>query len=157
VIADAAAPAFEIVWFATPRVALASIAAPSRHAFGVRGSALGDVPLGSAWVASPNLAVQFHPWPAARVSPYVGAGATLFLARSDGGTRAPFVGGVAASSAVGPLLNLGVDVEVAPNWLLNLDARRAFLRTEASVNAGLVRANLRLDPWVVGGALRYRF
>lgn len=156
-VSDTAAPTLELVWFATPNIALASLAAPSRHAVSVRDSALGDVPLGRYWVASPNLAVQFHPWPAARVSPYIGAGATLFFARRDGGTRAPFVSDVAVSSAVGPLLNAGVDVELAPNWLLNLDARYANLRTDARLNGGQVRADIRLNTWVIGASLRYRF
>lgn len=50
-----------------------------------------------------------------------------------------------------------IDYEAAPNRLLNLDVRRLFVRTDAEVNSGLVRARAVVDPWIVAAALRYRF
>jgi outer membrane protein len=64
---------------------------------------------------------------------------------------------VRLDAAPGFVLNAGMDYEAAPNWLLNLDVRRLFVRTDAEVNSGLVRARAVVDPWIVAAALRYRF
>ena len=52
---------------------------------------------------------------------------------------------------------VGVDYELAPNWLLNVDAKKILLRSDVSVNSGTVTARANLDPWVVGASVRYRF
>ena len=46
-----------------PQVALNLIAATSQHDVSVKGSALGDVKLGSVWVLPPTLTLQIHPLP----------------------------------------------------------------------------------------------
>ena len=65
--------------------------------------------------------------------------------------------GSGVDTTVGYALNLGADYEVAPNWLVNFDVKKIFLRPDASVNSGLLHARVNLDPWVVGASVRYRF
>jgi outer membrane protein len=154
---NSATAQLDFTYFMHSSVALNLIAATSQHDISVRGSALGDVKLGHVWVLPPTLTLQYHPLPASRFSPYLGAGLNLTFFYGYGGDRTAPVTRVRVDTAPGFALNAGLDYEIAPNWLANLDVKKIFLRPEASVNSGLVSARVNLDPWVVGAAVRYRF
>jgi outer membrane protein len=154
---DSAAPQLDLTWFATPNLSLNLIAATTRHDLHVGGSALGDVDLGRVWALPPTLTVQFHPFPRARVSPYVGAGINYTVFYSEGGSRTPPVTKVDVKNDWGWALNAGFDVEVAPRWSVNLDVKKLFLRPDVAVNGGAIGARADLDPWIVGAGIRYRF
>jgi outer membrane protein len=150
-------PQLDLTWFATPNLSLNLIAATTRHDVHVKGSALGEVDLGRVWALPPTLTLQFHPFPQARVSPYVGAGINYTFFYSEGGHRTAPVSKVDVKNDWGWALNAGVDIEVAPRWAVNLDVKKLFLRPDVSVNSGALGARADLDPWIVGAGVRYRF
>ncbi|WP_241665451.1 OmpW/AlkL family protein [Teichococcus oryzae] len=154
---DTVTPQLDLTYFVTPRLSLNLIAATSRHDVKVGGSALGEVDLGRVWALPPTLTVQFHPLPQSRVSPYVGAGVNYTVFYGEGGGRTPPVSKVDVENSWGWALNAGIDYEVAPNWLINVDAKKLFLRPDVSVNGGAIGARAELDPWIIGAAIRYRF
>ncbi|WP_176559727.1 OmpW/AlkL family protein [Teichococcus rhizosphaerae] len=154
---DTLTPQLDLTYFLTSNLSLNLIAATSRHDVSVQGSALGDVDLGRVWVLPPTLTLQFHPLPAARLSPYVGAGVNYTVFYGEGGGRTPPVSKVDVENSWGWALNAGVDYALTPNWGLNLDVKKLFLRPDVSVNGGAIGARADLDPWIVGAALRYRF
>lgn len=154
---DSASPQLDLTWFATPNLSLNLIAATTRHDVHVNGSALGEVDLGRVWALPPTLTLQFHPFPQARVSPYVGAGINYTFFYSEGGRRTPPVEKVDVTNSWGWALNAGVDIEVAPRWAVNFDVKKLFLRPDVSVNSGAIGARADLDPWIVGAGVRYRF
>ncbi|WP_233553222.1 OmpW/AlkL family protein [Teichococcus wenyumeiae] len=154
---DSASPQLDLTWFATPNLSLNLIAATTRHDVHVNGSALGEVDLGRVWALPPTLTLQFHPFPQARVSPYVGAGINYTFFYSEGGRRTPPVEKVDVKNGWGWALNAGVDIEVAPRWAVNFDVKKLFLRPDVSVNSGAIGARADLDPWIVGAGVRYRF
>lgn len=147
----------DFTYFFVPQVALNLIAATTQHDVSVKGSALGDVKLGSAWVLPPTLTLQIHPLPGARISPYVGAGLNYTFFYGYGGNKTSPVSRVRIDSTPAFAMVAGVDYELAPNWLLNVDAKKILLRPDVSVNSGAVTARANLDPWVVGASVRYRF
>lgn len=154
---DTLTPQLDLTYFLTSNLSLNLIAATSRHDVSVQGSALGDVDLGRVWVLPPTLTLQFHPLPAARLSPYVGAGVNYTVFYGEGGGRTPPVSKVDVENSWSWALNAGVDYALTPNWGLNLDVKKLFLRPDVSVNGGAIGARADLDPWIVGAALRYRF
>lgn len=154
---DSASPQLDLTWFATPNLSLNVIAATTRHSVTVRNSALGDVDLGHVWILPPTVTAQFHPFPQSRFSPYVGAGINYsFFYGQGGGMTAP-VEKVEVKNSWGWALNLGVDYELTPSWAINFDVKKLFLRPDVSVNSGALTARADLDPWIVGGGVRYRF
>lgn len=144
-------------YFVTGNFALNLIAATTRHDLEVRNSSLGNVDLGRVWALPPTLTLQYHPLPQQRFSPYLGAGLNYTVFYGEGGGRSAAVTDVDVKNAWGWALNAGLDVEMSPNWLLNVDVKRLFLRPDVSVNNGAIEASTRLDPWIVGFGVRYRF
>lgn len=155
----AVTPQLDVTYFFTPNFAVNLIAATTRHDVEVTGSALGDVDLGRVWALPPTLTFQYHPLPAERFSPYVGVGVNWTMFYGEGGGRTPGVLDVDVRNAFGVALNVGLDIEMAPNWLMNIDVKKLFLRPDVAVDTALGRVNATadLDPWIFGLSVRYRF
>jgi outer membrane protein len=143
--------------FLRREVALNFTVGTARLPVGIRGSALGDLDLGDVLTLSPMLLLQIHPWPAARISPYAGLGPSLTFFTDRRGAMSPPASRLSIDSAPGFVLNLGVDAELTPHWRLTLDMRKMFVRANAEVEPGPIRARAQLDPWVFAIGLRYRF
>ena len=158
-VSDAATGQVDFTYFLSPNISLNLIAATTRHDVEVRGSALGTVDLGRVWALPPTLTLQYHPLPAERYSPYVGIGLNYTVFYGEGGSRSAPVTGVDIENAWGAAVNVGMDIEFAPNWLLNFDVKKFYLRPDVKVDTsvGRIDASTRLDPWVVGAGIRYRF
>lgn len=155
----AVTPQLDLTYFVTPQLSLNLIAATSPHDLSVRDSAIGRVDLGRVWALPPTLTAQFHPLPASRISPYLGAGVNYTVFYGEGGSRTAPVTSVDVTNAFGFALNAGVNVELTPNILLNFDVKKLFLRPDVHVETtvGRINATTRLDPWVFGASMRYRF
>jgi len=154
---NAASPLLDGTYFVTPNFALNLIAATTRHQVEVRNSALGTVNLGTVWALPPTLTAQYHFLPASRISPYVGIGLNTTFYYGYGGSLTPPVTRVRLDTSIGVAPNIGVDYELAPNWLVNLDAKWIMMQPDVSVNSGFIRARADINPFVVSAALRYRF
>ncbi|WP_431302918.1 OmpW/AlkL family protein [Sediminicoccus sp. BL-A-41-H5] len=154
---NAASPLLDGTYFFTPNIALNLIAATTRHKLTVTNSALGTVNLGTVWALPPTLTLQYHLMPQSRISPYVGVGLNTTFFYGYGGNPSAPVNRVRVDATVGVAPNIGVDYEIAPNWLLNLDAKWILMQPDASVNSGLIRAQANINPFVISAAVRYRF
>jgi outer membrane protein len=154
---NAASPLLDGTYFFTPSIALNLIAATTRHQVTVQNSALGNVNLGSVWALPPTLTAQYHFMPTSRISPYIGVGLNTTFYYGYSGSLTPPVTRVRLDTSIGVAPNIGVDYEIAPNWLINLDAKWILMQPDVSVNSGLIRAQANINPFVISGALRYRF
>ncbi len=156
---DAWTGQLDFTYFITQNFALNLIAATTQHDIEVRNSSLGTVDLGHVWALPPTLTFQYHPLPTSQFSPYLGVGVNWTMFYSEGGARNPAVTDVDVRNAFGFALNVGLDIELAPNWLMNIDVKKIFLRPDIAVDTALGRINATadLDPWVVGVGVRYRF
>ncbi len=154
---NSASPQLDVSYFFTPNISLNLIAASTQHDVSVRGSALGNVRLGDVWALPPTLTLQYHPLPRARISPYVGLGLNVTWFYGEGGRLTAPVNRVRIDPSVGVAPNIGVDYEITPNWLLNLDAKWILMQPDVSVNSGFIRARADINPFVVGASVRYRF
>jgi len=160
-------PELDISYFFTDNIAAELIAGTSRHK--VSGSilpALGSsVDVGKVSLLPPTLTVQYHFLPKNRVSPYVGAGINYTLFYNEDAANTRNAAGLAVTNTdyknkFGWALQAGVDVALVGNWSLNFDVKKIFLKTDvtAQTNLGVpVRSSVRLDPWLVGVGVGYRF
>jgi outer membrane protein len=153
-----ATPQVDLTYFLTPNIAVNVIAATTRHDVEVRSvPGSGTIDLGRVWALPPTVTLQYHPLAASRFSPYLGVGLNYTVFYGEGGRRSAGITHVDVENAWGYAVNLGVDCEVTPNWLANLDVKRLWLSPDVNVNHAAVRGEADLDPWIIGASVRYRF
>lgn len=57
----------------------------------------------------------------------------------------------------GYAVQAGFDYWVSENWGVNLDVKKIWLNVDAKSNGGAVRADIDLDPWLIGAGVSFRF
>ena len=152
-VGDDFMPTLGFTYFVTDHIAVEAILGATQHEVRAKGGAT-DVAVHETWVLPPVVTVQWHPRPDAAVSPYVGAGVN-YMMFFDGEDRNGFQ--VELEDGFGWALQAGANVRLQGPWLLNLDAKKVFFDTDASINGGALRSEVGLDPWVVSVGLARRF
>jgi len=152
-VGDDLMPTIGLTYFLTDHVAVEAIAGTTKHTVKAEGPAT-DVTVHESWVLPPVVSLQYHFAPQAKVSPYVGAGLNYMI----------FYGGkdkngfdVDIDNGFGYALQAGVDVAVQGPWSANIDVKKVFFDTDASINGGALKSKVKLDPWVVSAGLGYKF
>jgi len=149
---DAIVPEIDFSYFFTENIAIELIAVTTVH--DVKATELpGELDLGSVRLVPPTVTLQYHFMPEKRLSPYVGAGInyTFFSTHSTGGATS-----VKYDNSFGLAAQVGVDYALADNWSVNLDVKKLFLSTDATVN-DTIKADVQVDPWIIGFGVGYRF
>jgi outer membrane protein len=87
------------------------------------------------------------------VSPYLGAGVN-YTRISD----VNLLGGKADldNNSFGFALQAGVDFKLDKNWSLNLDVKKVQIRSDVTLGGAKI-SNVKVDPWLVGVGVGYRF
>lgn len=152
-VSDDTIPSLGISYFVTDKVAVEVILGTSKHEIDAVGGVT-PVRVHETWVLPPVASVQYHPLPAARVSPYVGAGLNYMLFY-NGSDKNGFK--VDLDDGFGYSLQAGVDVAVQGPWSLNVDVKKVFFETDASINGGALKSDVQLDPWVVSVGFGRKF
>lgn len=155
-ISNAYVPEIDLTWFFTENIAVELIAAVTPHDVEATGTAIGTVDLGNVWLVPPTLFLQYHHPFDNGFKPYVGAGVNYtFFVHEDapGGT----VTDIDYENRFGFAFQFGVDYMLTDHWLVNLDVKKLFLDTRASINNGAISADVDINPWIVGAGIGYRF
>jgi outer membrane protein len=137
-------PTLGFTYFLTDKVAVEAILGTTQHDIRAQGPGA-NVLVHTAWVLPPVVTLQYHPLPAARVSPYVGAGVNymLFYSSKD---KNGFT--VKLDDGFGYALQAGVNVKLKGPWLLNADVKKVWFNTDAKINGGALKSSVDLDPLV---------
>jgi len=150
---DSVMPTLGVTYFFTPNWAVEAIAGTTHHTVKAVGGAT-NVEVKDTWVLPPVVALQYHFMPAAKVSPYVGAGVNYMLFYS-GKDKNGFQFKV--DNGFGEALQAGVDVAMTGRWTLNADLKKVFFQTKATDTKNGVKSTINLDPWVASVGVGYRF
>lgn len=117
----------------------------------------------------PTLTLQYHLPTGTLFKPYIGAGAnyTIFYSADQG----PVVQGIDYKNKFAFASQLGADFDISKKMFLNVDVKKLFLSTDASVNAANltpsgspslapvlsnINADVKINPWVIGIGIGYR-
>jgi len=141
-------PEIDISYFITPNIAAELILTyPQKHNVYVEG--LGKI--GTFKHLPPTLSVQYHFTPAAKISPYVGAGINYTRISSEklGGLKLE-------NDSYGYALQAGVDFKIDKNWSVNLDVKKVQIRADVT-SAGAKVTEVKVDPLLIGVGIGYRF
>lgn len=104
----------------------------------------------------PTLLGQYHFAPASGVQAYVGAGLNFTLIYDTNLTVAT-VPLALENFSVGAAAQAGCNIDLGNGTSLNLDVKRAFLRSDVSVKGGAKLTTAKLDPWLLSVGLGWRF
>lgn len=146
-------PTLGFTYFLTDHISVEAILGATRHEIRAVGGTT-DVAVHETWVLPPVVTVQYRPAPEARVSPYVGAGLNYMLF-FNGENRNGF--DVNLDDGVGYALQAGADVAVSGPWTVNIDVKKVWFNTDANINAGTLKSDVNLDPWVISLGVGRKF
>jgi outer membrane protein len=150
---DSVMPTIGLSYFVTDNVALELIAGSTQHTVKAVGPGT-EVAVRDTWLLPPILSAQYHFLPKARFSPYVGAGVG-YMAFYAGTNRNGF--NLHLTNGFAPAVEGGFDVALSGRWSANVDVKKVFFKTDASVNAGALVSKVYLDPLVVSTGVGYKF
>lgn len=148
-INDKVIPEVDVSYFLTKNIAAELVlTVPQKH--DVNATALNGK-IGTLKHLPPSLLLQYH-FDAPGFKPYVGAGLNYTRFSS---VHLPASVGIDKSSW-GGALQVGVDIPLSKNLVLNLDVKKVYI--QADVFAGGAKAGtFKVDPVLVGVGLGYRF
>jgi len=147
-------PEVDISYFFTPNLAAELILTyPQKHRVYSNGTEIGSLKH-----LPPTLTLQYHFTNFTGFKPYVGAG--INYTRFSSVKFAPAVAAALSPSvdknSFGLALQVGVDIPVAKNVSLNLDVKKAHIRTDVS-SFGTKVGTFKVDPVLFGVGVGYRF
>ncbi|HAT30728.1 MAG TPA: hypothetical protein DCW29_07710 [Janthinobacterium sp.] len=142
-------PEVDVSYFFTPNVSAELVLTyPQKHDVMLDGNNIGTFKH-----LPPSLLAQYHFLPAAQFNPYIGAGVNYTTI-----SKVELLGGAATleHSSWGLVVQAGVDYKLDKNWSLNLDVKKAQIRSDVLVG-GTAISSVKVDPLMVGVGLGYRF
>ncbi|MBA3048426.1 MAG: outer membrane beta-barrel protein [Alphaproteobacteria bacterium] len=152
-VGNSTMPTLGFTYFLTDNFSVEAILGTTQHEIRAQGPGT-DVAVHETWVLPPVVTLQYRPMPEARVSPYVGAGINYMLFYS-GEDKNGFT--VDLEDGFGYALQAGADVALTGPWTLNVDVKKVWFDTEATVNGGALTSDVALDPWVVSVGFGRKF
>lgn len=153
-ISNSVVPELDITYFFTKNIAAELILGVTPHNVKGAGS-LAGARIGSAWLLPPTLMLQYHFTDLGAFKPYVGAGVnyTVFFNEKAKGGFTDFD----LKDSFGFALQAGFDYMIDKHWGFNFDVKKIFLEPKVKVNNGLVTGKVKIDPWLIGAGVTYRF
>lgn len=152
-VGNSTMPTLGFTYFLTDNISVEAILGATQHEIRAQGGAT-DVAVHETWVLPPVVTLQYRPAPEARVSPYVGAGINYMLF-FDGQDKNGFT--VDLEDGFGYALQAGADIAMTGPWTLNVDVKKVWFDTEATVNGGALTSDVNLDPLVVSVGIGRKF
>ncbi|MGE7370399.1 OmpW/AlkL family protein [Neorhizobium sp. NPDC001467] len=153
---DTVVPELDISYFFTDNIA-AELILGTTYANINEDGAVG-VPVGKSWLLPPTFTLQYHFTDLGAFKPYIGAGVnySLFFNQSekDGFSN------LDVKNHFGWALQAGFDYMLDRHWGLNFDVKKIFLETEWSADhdaLGQLSGKAKIDPWLIGAGVTYRF
>ena len=94
--------------------------------------------------------------PQSNIRPYVGLGINYTFFFNEETSGALTGTSLSLDSSWGVAGQVGIDIDVAPNWFVNADLRYIGIDTEAKLD-GVSIGTVDINPWVVGLTVGTRF
>lgn len=176
-ISNSFIPELDFTYFFNKNFAAELILGTTRHKVNTVGSDLSaigasksaDVNLGKVWLLPPTLTLQYH-YPVEKFNPYLGAGInyTIFYSADAG----PTVKDIKYKDKFAFAAQAGFDYDISDKFFINVDLKKIFLSTTATVDAsnltpaaspqlapvlGSINADVKIKPWLLGVGLGYKF
>ncbi|RKE83695.1 OmpW family protein [Rhizobium sp. AG855] len=149
-------PELDISYYLTDNIAAELILGTTYANVYGEGTIGGLGKIGKTWVLPPTLTLQYHFTDFGAFKPYVGAGVNYTMFYKQSGDTASALD---VKDSFGAALQIGADYMINDHWGVNFDVKKLFLRPdfETTIGGTTYTGKAKLDPWLVGAGVTYRF
>ncbi|MCE7028412.1 OmpW/AlkL family protein [Jiella avicenniae] len=153
---DTVIPELDISYYFTDNIAAELILGTTYANVTGNGSLTSMGRVGKTWLLPPTLTLQYHFTDFGKFKPYVGAGATYAIFYSQ---DADGVDDLDIENTFGAALQVGFDYMIDDHWGWNVDVKKIFLEPDFDVVVGgnKLSGKAKLNPWLIGTGVTYRF
>jgi outer membrane protein len=155
---DTVIPEFDVTYFFTNNIAAELILGTTFANVSGEGSIEGLGKVGKTWLLPPTVTLQYHFTDFGKFQPYLGAGINYTIFYNEKGKGSAH--DLNLDNTFGVALQAGFDYMFDEHWGLNVDVKKIFLRPDFTVNVdgvGDATGKAKLDPWLIGAGVTYRF
>jgi outer membrane protein len=154
-IGTSVVPELDITYFLSRNFAAEVILGVTPHNIDGTG-AIAGISVGRAWLLPPTVLLQYHFTEMGALKPYIGVGPnyTIFFNQSAAGG---VITQLSIKNTFGVAAQVGIDYMWDRHWGWNIDVKKLFLRPSVSMNNGALTGQVRIDPWIIGTGVTYRF
>lgn len=149
-------PELDISYFFTDNIAAELILGTTYANIDGQGAIGGLGKVGKVWLLPPTVTLQYHFTDFDAFKPYIGAGVnyTIFYHQQAGSAD-----DLKVKNTFGAALQVGFDYMVDEHWGVNFDVKKLFLKPDfdVTVAGAKLTGKAKLDPWLIGAGLTYRF
>lgn len=149
-------PELDISYFFNEHIAAELILGTTWANIGGRGSISGLGDVGKVWLLPPTLTAQYHFTNFGNFKPYVGAGVNYSIFYGEDAKSADSID---VKNSFGVALQAGFDYQIDDHWSFNADVKKIFLQPKFNVTVGGTEysGTAKIDPWLIGTGVGYRF
>lgn len=153
---DSVIPELDITYYFTNNIAAELILGTTYANVYGEGSVAGLDKIGKTWVLPPTLTLQYHFTDFGAFKPYVGAGVNYTMFYNQSGSTASDLD---VEDTFGAALQVGFDYMLNEHWGVNFDVKKLFLEADYETTIGGTKytGKAKLDPWLIGTGITYRF
>ncbi len=147
-------PEVDISYFFTPQIAAELVlTVPQKQTVSSNG-----VAIGSLRHLPPTLTLQYHFTGLGAFKPYVGAGInyTKFTSVKFTPAIVAALSPTLSNDSTGFAVQVGADYAISKNMYLNVDVKKVQIKTTVQ-SFGAKAGTLKVDPWLVGMGVGWRF
>ncbi|OCW58952.1 OmpW/AlkL family protein [Hoeflea olei] len=154
---DTVVPELDISYFFTDNIAAELILGTTKANITGTDAISGLGKVGETWLLPPTLTLQYHFTDFGAFKPYVGAGVnyTMFYSQDAAGS----LSSIKVKDTFGAAVQVGFDYMIDDHWGVNFDVKKLFLEPEWNGVTGgtAISGKAKLNPWLIGTGLTYRF
>ncbi|KAA6205249.1 MAG: OmpW family protein [Candidatus Tokpelaia sp.] len=163
-------PEVDFSYFFTKNIAAELILGTTRTKISGKGATMKSLGLGrrlgKTWILPPTLTLQYHITNFGKFQPYIGGGVNYTFFYNEGNWA---LDNVTVDGTWGGALQFGVDYMFTKHWGFNIDAKKLWLNTSyharlkgntilgAAGDGTRITGRAKLDPWLLGAGITYRF
>ena len=152
-------PEVDVSYFFTKNIAVEAICCVSPHTVNGSGALAGTGDLGDALLFPPTVLAQYHFTDFGAFKPYVGVGVNYTHYFKNGGAG-PNYANLHIKDSWGVAGQIGFDYMIDKHWGFNFDIKKIMMEPNATVTligTGPVSAKVKINPWVIGTGITYKF
>jgi outer membrane protein len=148
-------PELDISYYFTDNLAAELILGTTYSNISGKG-AIDGLDVGKVWLLPPTLTMQYHFTNFGAFKPYVGAGVNYTFFYNQKSHDSDYL---KVKNTFGGALQVGFDYMINDNWGFNFDVKKLYLRPDFDVTVGgqALTGKAKLDPWLIGTGITYRF